>query len=256
MKRVGMLIVGMVLALVGCTAVAGGISFDGTSWAVTHIAGLPTIPAHQPTIEFSKTRISGTTGCNRYSAAYTADQKVLSISPVAMTQMACSSSLVMSQESRFTIALGKVASYRAEGTTVQLFDSSGTEVITLRSAPTPTPTADASLSAATWKATAISKGHATTAVVAGTQLTLKFSSDDHEYTATACGPFVGAAVITGSRITLGVPKTNGGACPTAAATAQRDRYIAVLISITAWKISGNHLTLSAPDGSRLEYQAT
>ena len=57
-------------------------------------------------------RVSGSSGCNRYTGPAMLAEDVLSIGAVAGTRMMCSDSQVMAQESRYLGLLARVASYR------------------------------------------------------------------------------------------------------------------------------------------------
>ncbi len=160
MKRLGLLIIATALTLSGCAGSRSPLALDGTSWTVTEIERTATVSAQPPTVDFTHTRITGTTGCNRYSAAYTTDRQALSVSPLAATRMACSPPEIMSQETRFTIALGKVATFSGDATTIHLFDASNTEVLTLRAPARNTPSVSASLVSVTGDAVATAQKNA------------------------------------------------------------------------------------------------
>ncbi len=78
------------------------------SWRVIRLAGAATPVAIQPTIEFStEGRISGRSGCNRYSGPYLLTAEGLSFGPAAATRMACPPPQ-MQIEQRFFESLTKV----------------------------------------------------------------------------------------------------------------------------------------------------
>jgi len=57
-------------------------------------------------------RVSGSSGCNRYTGPDTWGEGSISIGAVAGTRMMCSDSLVMAQESRYLQLLTAAGSYR------------------------------------------------------------------------------------------------------------------------------------------------
>jgi heat shock protein HslJ len=63
---------------------------------------------------------SGSSGCNQYSGGYTTDGASLSFGPLASTQMACADADINAQEAAYLAALETVASYRLEGTRLDL----------------------------------------------------------------------------------------------------------------------------------------
>jgi hypothetical protein len=74
-------------------------------------------------------RVSGSSGCNRYTGPFTMLGDELGIGAVAGTRMMCSDSQVMAQESRYLGHLSQVGSYRlvtgAEGWRAEFLDTDG-----------------------------------------------------------------------------------------------------------------------------------
>jgi hypothetical protein len=74
-------------------------------------------------------RISGSSGCNRYTGPATLLGDELSIGVVAGTRMMCSDPQVMAQESRYLGFLSQIGSYRvvtgAEGLRAEFLDTDG-----------------------------------------------------------------------------------------------------------------------------------
>ncbi len=71
--------------------------------------------------------LSGSAGCNRYTATYTADAGKLTITPPASTKKFCSEPAdVMAQEAAFLAALPTATSYQLSGKTLDLLRDDGT----------------------------------------------------------------------------------------------------------------------------------
>jgi heat shock protein HslJ len=68
---------------------SAGSSLVGTTWRAVSVDGQPPIEGSEATAEFSEDRLYGTTGCNRYFGGYTLAGDTLTLTPVAMTMMAC-----------------------------------------------------------------------------------------------------------------------------------------------------------------------
>ncbi|MCZ8184418.1 MAG: META domain-containing protein [Beijerinckiaceae bacterium] len=82
-------------------------------WLVAGLSGKPPAGATPPTLRFDAAgRVSGSTGCNRFSARFVLDGPLLAISAAATTRMACPKPLMM-QEAAFLRALGEVTTFRA-----------------------------------------------------------------------------------------------------------------------------------------------
>lgn len=136
---------GLVLRDAGGAALltyAEGLStLAGTSWQATGInngkeAVVSQAGTEKVTAEFGADgTISGSGGCNTYSGTYsTTDPDQLTIGPVAATEMACPEP-AMEIEQMYFAALGKVATYRIEGTTLTLRDSAGATQATFALVP-------------------------------------------------------------------------------------------------------------------------
>jgi uncharacterized lipoprotein YbaY len=86
----------------------------------------PTVPA---TISFADGQVSGSSGCNSFSAAYTVNGDELTVGPAASTMMACEEA-VMDQEQLFLENLGKAASYELVEDQLNILDAEGNVLLT------------------------------------------------------------------------------------------------------------------------------
>jgi len=122
--------------LAGFTAQSQGLA--GTSWrvigynngrqAVTSVLIGTTLD-----MSFSSDgRVSGSAGCNNYTAAYTLSGATLEFGPAAATQRMCSDPAgVMEQEQQFLKALETVTTARQEGDSLELRTASGALAVRL-----------------------------------------------------------------------------------------------------------------------------
>jgi heat shock protein HslJ len=83
------------------------------------------------TMAFRQGRLSGSGGCNSYSASYTAHGERLTVGPAAATRKACPTD-VMDQEERFLAALARVRTWRAQGGTLELRTETGALAVSSR----------------------------------------------------------------------------------------------------------------------------
>jgi heat shock protein HslJ len=124
------------------TFAAQSTALAGTRWEVVAYnngrqAVVSVISGTQLTINFgSDGRLSGSAGCNNYSASYETDNVTrLHIGLAVSTMMACGEPVgMMEQETRFLQALATVASYRLEGSQLQLRTADGAIAVNLRQA--------------------------------------------------------------------------------------------------------------------------
>jgi heat shock protein HslJ len=78
----------------------------------------------QPTAVFEQSLVTGSGGCNTYSAPISSTPKTLSIGAIAATHMACQEA-VMDQETAYFSALGRTSTYSIESGDLVLVDSGG-----------------------------------------------------------------------------------------------------------------------------------
>jgi putative lipoprotein len=89
---------------------------QNTEWQVKTVNEAAPVGDRPLTVRFDdQGRISGFSGCNRYTGSYTLDGDTLAIKPdVAMTRMACLSDDVAQQEAAFTQALSSMTQLQTQ----------------------------------------------------------------------------------------------------------------------------------------------
>ncbi len=110
----------------------------GTHWKVVQFnngkqAVVGTLAGTTLTAAFGKDgMLTGSAGCNTYSATYKATTPKLAIGPAAATRKFCSTPAgVMDQESAYLAALGTVATYHIVGPRLDLLTAKGTIAVAL-----------------------------------------------------------------------------------------------------------------------------
>ena len=78
-------------------------------------------------------KLSGSAGCNQYSATYTTSGQGINITQPALTRMACESNL-MQQETQYLSLLPTAAKYETSGDQLTLFNSTGTKILIYKTA--------------------------------------------------------------------------------------------------------------------------
>lgn len=71
---------------------ANGLPLEG-DWRVASIGGIATVDPNATRVSFTDSAVSGVLGCNQFSGTYTMAGNVITISPLAVTQMACGGKL-------------------------------------------------------------------------------------------------------------------------------------------------------------------
>ena len=107
-----------------------GNPLANTSWTLSSFApGRVPLPNTSITLAFDGAgAVSGNSGCNSYSGAYTINGTSLSIGPLISTQMACEQD-VMDQEQLYLASLQGAASFDLPGGQLVIFDASGQEIL-------------------------------------------------------------------------------------------------------------------------------
>ncbi|TXC68925.1 META domain-containing protein [Sphingorhabdus soli] len=75
----------------------------GTRWQMRSINGASVDRSIATSLAFDGTRMSGSAGCNRFSASYSSDGTRLSAGPIAATKMACTGPAKAQEQAAFAI---------------------------------------------------------------------------------------------------------------------------------------------------------
>jgi heat shock protein HslJ len=128
--------VAFAILLAGCGLLGSGKSeLEGTKWQLQALEGVS--PAAQViiTADFNDGRVSGSSGCNSYGAAYTTKDGKLTLDSVAVTEMACEDVEAMRAEQDFLQFLGQVRKFKLDGDRLDLMDDGGTVVLAFAKQP-------------------------------------------------------------------------------------------------------------------------
>jgi len=106
-------------------------SFTGADGTMTPVLNGTVIIA-----KFSTTgKLSGSGGCNTYSARYIVESTRIVISPVTTTSIACWDNNATLQETQYYAALGDAAALRIHNRVLTLFGIDGKPILTFTPAP-------------------------------------------------------------------------------------------------------------------------
>lgn len=109
---------------------ADTIGLENTLWQATGVnngkGGVTTTTTTEfITAHFADGAMTGSSGCNSYSAAYSVNGEYISIGPVAGTMKACDEATLMAQEAEYLEALERVEVYDVVDNTLELRDEAG-----------------------------------------------------------------------------------------------------------------------------------
>jgi heat shock protein HslJ len=248
-RRLGVLAaIALPLMVVGCGSSSGGssggsVALEGTNWVLTSGAslGVP-LAGVTASLELTSGSASGTSGCNRYHAPYQLSGSKLTIGPqIATTQMACGPAQT-AVEQVYLERLPKVATYSIKGSTLTLFDQSGTALLEF------TASTGGTGLAGSWIVTSYYTGSAVQSVTGGVEITADFTTAAVSGN-TGCNTYGGPMAINGSTIRIGPLTSTLIACPTEELGTQEHQYLAALDLATTFKVTGNRLDLFRPGGT-------
>lgn len=223
----------------------GGV-LDGTSWAVTEIAGTP---GSGGTLVFTDGGAGGFGGCNNFRTEYTADATTLVFGPIATTMMACDQP-IMDFETSYLGALATVATYVTDGATLTMSDASGAEVLAFAAQ------APASLEGE-WAITGYNNGNMdVVSAVEGTTPMLTFGADGIVSGNAGCNQFSGGFSVDGNTIAAGPLMGTMMACEDPIMV-QEIAIMTALQNAATWSISGDTAELrgGADDQIQLTLQS-
>lgn len=231
-----------------CSASGGsGGTFEGTTWLLkSYDNGTSMVDVPQgvyPDAVFAAGKVSGVLVCNSYTGGYTTSGSSLTISALAMTQMACPSTSP-DVEGQMAAAMQKSATFTASRESLKLYDSSGKNVAVYQAAPAD-PLADTA-----WDATGINNGNqAVVSVAAGTAITARFGADGQLSGNGGCNDYSAMYTAVNGTITIGPVAATQKACD-AAVMQQEQQYFAALALAHTFDVSGGTtLTLRDSGGA-------
>jgi heat shock protein HslJ len=185
--------------------------------------------------------ISGSSGCNSYSAGYTVDGNNLTVQPAALTMMACATG--MDTEQAYLQALQSSTSYEIVVDKLLLSSPTGTLVYIAHRTP---------LAGALWRLTAIGDVEAPQQPVEGSSFTAQFSRIPGAPSGvlvgtTGCNEYTTAFVASLDEIKINAPISTGNTSCVPGLTNQEELYFLALNDATSYRISGNTLVIPYDD---------
>ena len=195
----------------------------------------------RPSATFENETVSGSTGCNRYTAGFTIDGNSLGIGEIATTRMACPPP-ADAIERAYLAALAQVAEWREEDDEFVLVDADDAELLRYERA---TPVGS-------WQVTGLLSGDAFVSPIAGTELTATFADDESLSGSSGCNTYTAEYTTDKGAIQIqDVAGTEKACAEPAGVMEQEATYLALLPSVVKFRLDGNALELFDVDRKRL-----
>jgi len=217
---------------------------DGTAWVLSSLPGHSLLPDVVVSARFDGGRVQGSDGCNRYTAAYTTTGSTLQVGARGpTTRMACPPA-VMRQAEAFIGALVRAGSYRVVDGQLQLATADGTMLATLMAQPH-------SLAATSWRVTGYNNGkQAVVSVLAGTDLTMAFSTDGKVSGSAGCNSFTAPYGGEGQTLAVGPAVTTRKMCAAPERVMEQEQqFLQALTTVTSARFEGNRLEMRTAAGA-------
>jgi heat shock protein HslJ len=238
----------------GCCRVPAGASqsqpsLEGETWRLTSLTGLSpdALAANSTpvTSRFESGRVTGFSGCNRFTGSYTTQEGRIAIGQLAGTMMACAPP-AMAIEKAFKDAFSGTLRYAVTDGKLSLTADSGTALAFAVDA--------GRLDGVTWGVTGFNNGRAgVVSPVAGSRVTLTFA-DGTVSGSSGCNTFRAGYTTEGSRITIKPAITTRKACE-AELMEQERQFLAALESTVTFSVEGGTLDMHRKDGERTVHAA-
>ena len=221
----------------------------GTEWRLTHHPGpagelVPVPVGVMATAVFADGRVAGTTGCNRYHAAYLADGPALSVGPLATTMMACEPARD-AVERAFSAALGRVVTHAVVGDTLEMAGGDGRVALRFHAAPAQR------LGGTRWVATGINNGRGgVVSALDGVEVFTVFGDDGRVSGSGGCNQFTGAYTVQGDALAIGPLAATLRACLAPEGVGEQETaFFAAMDQVATWSVREGRLRLRSADGA-------
>jgi heat shock protein HslJ len=223
-------------------ATTGAAPIEGRPWVLA--SGIPfpqDVAIVRPSATFESGRVSGSTGCNRYTGGYTLGGEMLALRQVASTLMACVPPADRIERD-FLAALGRVSGWRLDGEELVLLGADGADLLRFTGA---TPVG-------TWQMTGLLRGDAFSSPIAGTELTAPFATDGTLDGSSGCNRYRASFTFDRGAITITPGAGTRKACAEPDGVMEQEAaYVSALPASARYRVDGRALELSDANGVRL-----
>lgn len=224
-------------------AVLSPLTIDGSKWILQSYGpvGQQLQPAAEATAEFDNgNELYGTTGCNNYFTTYTLTDSSLVLGAIQQTRMACSAT-VQPQEEAFIAALQTAKSLYIDGSNLVIVYDGGE----LHFAPQPPPPAT-TLDGTSWHLVLFQEGNFSYSPAGA--ITAEFNNGQITGSS-GCNSYGGNFAVDGTNITISELAQTLQACLDESIMAQEAAYTTALLTVNAFVLDGDSLTLTYGGGS-------
>ncbi len=216
----------------------------GTVWTLETIISGETaqsvLAGTQVTLEFTDERVSGSTGCNLYGAAYTLDGNAFMVEMMEVTLQYCSEEL-MTQEGTYLAALGAAEELTLEGGLLVIAYPDGELVFK--------PATDRPLEGTSWVLEGVAKGDAIVSTWIDVEITAEFIDGKVDGSA-GCNRYFASYEIENESLSFGPAGSTMMMCDDERMERERE-FLAALENVAGYEVKMDALTLHDAAGNPL-----
>jgi heat shock protein HslJ len=236
----------------------GSSSFPtGVNWRLFSYTdgkgGMSNIVGDQPITALFRAdgTVTGSSGCNQYTAAYTTTGSSIKITPGISTMMACSPA-VMDQESLYFSLMAGATTYSVNGDTLLFFDNTGKATLGYKKPlDTPVTLSTQSPVIGTWDLLTYNNGNnAMVSVLLGSNISAVFTADGKMAGSSGCNEYSGLYTLHGTTLGITQVKSTKMACEPDTMT-QENQYLALLPKVSTYEMNGDQMVLYTMLGEKI-----
>lgn len=240
------------------TGAAGSSSFPtGVNWRLFSYSdgkgGMANIIGEQPITALFRAdgTVTGSSGCNQYTAGYTTAGSSIKITMGISTMMACAPA-VMDQEFRYFSLMANATTFSVNGDTLLFFDKNGNAILAYnRPVETPVTLSTQAPVIGTWDLLTYNNGNnAMVSVLMGSNISAVFTTDGKLAGESGCNNYTGLYMLRGATLGISQVKSTKMACDPDIMT-QENQYLALLAKVNTYEMKGDQMTLYTVLGEKV-----
>ena len=230
----------LLLLMAGCSEDEGAAldpdALRGEPWVLTSGLDVDGWKASAPSARFGDV-LSGSSGCNQYTAAYTLDGDRMRLELESVSRMACEPP-ASTVERDYLAAIERVAGWRVDDGTLVLLDGDDDELLRFEVASP----------VGRWEVTGVRLPDSVSSPLPETTLTATFDADGKLSGDAGCNPYT--TTYRAQRGTIEIAEPAGGRmmCETPEGVMEQERaYLAALPTAATYTVDGSNLSLLTAD---------
>ncbi|WP_185464480.1 MULTISPECIES: META domain-containing protein [unclassified Synechococcus] len=223
---------------------APAATLEGSAWLLESIPGQRAVLPPAPTLRLEAGRISGSDGCNRYSAPVQVKGSSFRVNqPGPSTLMACPPRQRRQAET-FRAVLGSARRYRLRNGRLELLTTGGRPVARFRPQPQ-------EIAGSVWIVTGFNNGRqAVVSTLAGSTLSLELKSRGRLTGTAGCNRYAAAVQLGEGTLKVKPPVATRRICSQPRGVMEQEvQFLSALESAGQWRIEAERLELRRPDGA-------